>query len=104
MAWYLKYYRHVECGVAWKDSWSCACNDRCPACGAEIEPYEWDDLTVTTAETDGKWVVSVSRHDAERSPDYVLRVFDRKQSAEEFAIGETLRLAQKVGANPLSNL
>jgi transcription initiation factor IIE alpha subunit len=23
----------------WLDEWSCTCNDRCPRCHAEIEPY-----------------------------------------------------------------
>lgn len=35
-------YRH--CGVEWADDWSCQCNDECPVCGAEIEPYESEDL------------------------------------------------------------
>jgi hypothetical protein len=31
-------YRH--CKIEWDDEWSCACNDECPQCGAEIEPYD----------------------------------------------------------------
>jgi hypothetical protein len=31
------YYRH--CGTEWVDSWDSMCNDRCPVCGKEIEPY-----------------------------------------------------------------
>lgn len=27
------------CGETWEDQWSCACNDRCPSCNKEIEPY-----------------------------------------------------------------
>ncbi len=38
---FTNYYRH--CGVEWQDTWSCACNDECPKCGGEIEPYEWDE-------------------------------------------------------------
>ncbi len=34
-------YRH--CGVEWSDTWTCACNDECPVCGKEIEPYEVED-------------------------------------------------------------
>jgi hypothetical protein len=30
---------YVHCQVEWKDEWSCACNDRCPECNSEIEPY-----------------------------------------------------------------
>jgi uncharacterized protein with PIN domain len=35
---FVNHYRH--CGQEWSDEWSCACNDRCPVCNAEIEPYE----------------------------------------------------------------
>lgn len=28
--------------VTWSDEWSCMCNDRCPTCGAEIEPEDSD--------------------------------------------------------------
>lgn len=24
----------------WEDVWTCMCNDRCPCCNSEIEPYE----------------------------------------------------------------
>lgn len=41
---YINYYRHTDCpvkpGVEWWDQWSCACNDRCPECNAEIEPWK----------------------------------------------------------------
>ena len=33
------YYRCPYDGTKWTDEWSCACDDRCPACRAEIEPY-----------------------------------------------------------------
>lgn len=40
---YINRYQHLDCpqqpGIKWSDQWSCACNDRCPACRAEIEPY-----------------------------------------------------------------
>ena len=29
---------------AWEDEWSCMCNDKCPSCNAEIEPYKSKDL------------------------------------------------------------
>jgi len=35
---YRNRYRH--CGQDWGDTWSCACNDKCPVCNAEIEPFE----------------------------------------------------------------
>lgn len=39
---FLNYYRH--CDTEWTDAWSCMCNDKCPVCGAEIEPFESEDL------------------------------------------------------------
>ena len=41
------FYEH--CGQQWEDIWSCTCNDECPVCGAEIEPYKSEDLA-----TDGE--------------------------------------------------
>lgn len=41
---YLNHYCHKDCpqqpDIEWTDAWYCMCNDRCPACGAEIEPYD----------------------------------------------------------------
>ena len=34
---YTNHYFH--CGVQWDDTWSCQCNDECPVCHGEIEPY-----------------------------------------------------------------
>lgn len=28
----------------WVDEWSCTCNDRCPVCNAEVEPYESEEV------------------------------------------------------------
>ena len=39
---YANYYRH--CDQIWIDTWSCKCNDRCPVCNREIEPYFSKDL------------------------------------------------------------
>lgn len=30
---------YVHCQQDWDDEWSCMCNDRCPVCNYEIEPY-----------------------------------------------------------------
>lgn len=30
---------YFHCGEHWIDSHDCMCNDRCPVCRAEIEPY-----------------------------------------------------------------
>lgn len=40
------HYRHYDCSVdrraAWNDTWSCAVNGPCPACGIkEIVPVAW---------------------------------------------------------------
>jgi len=40
---YTDHYFH--CGTEWTDDWDCMCNDRCPVCNGEIEPYysvDWD--------------------------------------------------------------
>lgn len=29
----------VHCGTQWSDDAECMCNDRCPVCNHEIEPY-----------------------------------------------------------------
>ena len=34
-------YRH--CGTEWTQEHSAACNDRCPKCNREIEPFEVED-------------------------------------------------------------
>jgi len=43
MAWYRKFYR-CPCGHEWEDEWDCLCNDRCPNCNAEIEPYAHEEV------------------------------------------------------------
>ena len=39
---YTSFYRCDDCDVEWDSEWSCACNDECPECGAEIEPYDYE--------------------------------------------------------------
>lgn len=41
---YLNYYECSECGARWEDEWDCACNDKCPDCNAEIEPYKSEEI------------------------------------------------------------
>jgi len=36
---YRNRYR-CPCGEEWEDEWECMCNDRCPRCNLEIEPFE----------------------------------------------------------------
>ena len=33
------FYTCASCGTDWEDFWDSACNDHCPECDAEIEPY-----------------------------------------------------------------
>src|ERR1700683_4165050 len=35
---FLNRYRCPNDDTEWEDRWSCQCNDKCPTCGAEIEP------------------------------------------------------------------
>ena len=41
---FLNQYRCPDDGTEWSDEWSCACNDRCPTCDKEIEPYESEEI------------------------------------------------------------
>ena len=41
---YVNYYRCSNDGHEWQDEWDSMCNDRCPVCNAEIEPYDSDAL------------------------------------------------------------
>ncbi len=100
MAWFRKSYWCDECEVGWTDEWSCACNDRCPECDAEIEPFEAEDLSVQVElrEEAKLWVVLVSPPAAEHKPAYVQTCFTRKQEADAFAAEETQRLGELMQA------
>ncbi len=41
--WFINYYK-CTCGYQWQDEWDCTCNDRCPECNKEIEPYESEEI------------------------------------------------------------
>lgn len=41
---YINYYQCPDCNVLWEDIWTSMCNDRCPSCNKEIEPYASKDL------------------------------------------------------------
>jgi hypothetical protein len=38
------YYRCPHDGTKWHDAWYHRCNDRCPVCDTEIEPYFGEDI------------------------------------------------------------
>ena len=43
----VQYENHYKCpydGAEWADVWDCACNDKCPQCNAEIEPFKSEKL------------------------------------------------------------
>jgi hypothetical protein len=48
---FLNRYR-CPCGHKWADVWSCACNDKCPNCNREIEPYQSTEVEDEDGETD----------------------------------------------------
>lgn len=50
---FLNFYRCPNDGTQWEDEWSCMCNDRCPVCNKEIEPYLSEDITKNVTD-DGK--------------------------------------------------
>jgi hypothetical protein len=37
-----------EDGTRWMMEWFCPCNDRCPTCDEEIEPFKVEDITSQT--------------------------------------------------------
>ena len=38
----VNHYEHCE--TTWTEQWSCACDDKCPACGASVSPFQSDEL------------------------------------------------------------
>lgn len=100
MAWFRNFYRHDEWNARWVDEWSCACDDRCPVCDAEIEPYDFLDLSVQVEpDQNGKrWIVVVSPPTAEDVPQYVGTRFDQKHDAQAFAERERRRLDERACA------
>ena len=45
---YRNFYTCSECHHSWQDVWDSTCNDRCPNCNAEIEPYRSEDIPQVT--------------------------------------------------------
>jgi len=41
---FLNFYRCSVDDTRWTNSWSSMCNDRCPTCGVEIEPFRSEDI------------------------------------------------------------
>jgi len=59
---YLNQYRCPYCQTEWEDGWDCGCNDRCPDCNKEIEPYESALLESESAETESPVDEPASTH------------------------------------------
>jgi hypothetical protein len=56
----MRYVNHYCCpddGAEWTMTWSCMCDDRCPTCGHEIEPYKSEEapMEVTTEPARYRW-------------------------------------------------
>ena len=41
---YNNYYHCPACDHDWEDQWDSMCNDRCPVCRSEIEPYTSEEV------------------------------------------------------------
>ena len=41
---FMNYYRCPICKHEWEDQWDATCNDKCPNCNKEIEPYKWENI------------------------------------------------------------
>lgn len=55
---WLNSYRCDDCSEEWDDEWSCKCDDRCPICDEEHEPYksEWNALSDHGEHTRAAWL------------------------------------------------
>ena len=52
--WYRKFYKCV-CGCEWEDEYDCICNDCCPECNTEMEPYDWEGIDGDETVDDSLW-------------------------------------------------
>ncbi len=97
------FYVHKDCpkqpGVRWDSTWSCMCNDHCPACDAEIEPESSEDLDdegeaafLAEAGADGSMDLRVSA--AAHTDDRVIEVaFDCTAWFQQASHEDVMRLA-----------
>lgn len=45
MAKFINFYQCPHCETAWNEESNYTCNDRCPKCGTETQPYESHDIS-----------------------------------------------------------
>ncbi len=67
---FINHYRCPDDETEWTDQWSCACNDRCPTCNKEIEPYESEEIAPP-----GEPLKSIDRHGPRKDARNALRKF-----------------------------
>jgi hypothetical protein len=86
MAWFLNFYRCVQCKRIWTDEWSCMCDDECPNCGAgDMSPFDSENLTELVAQEGNEFIAIYSPRSAEHKPNYrELGRFKTHAEAEEF--------------------
>jgi len=41
---FIIYYKCPYCETEWTDEWDFVCNDKCPKCNKEIEPYKHEEV------------------------------------------------------------
>jgi len=46
MSYFVNYYECPRCLTAWSSRDDCTCNDRCPDCNDEIEPYNSEEIPI----------------------------------------------------------
>ena len=61
-------YRHAACQTAWTSTWSCACDDECPACGAAVAAVDHAELCVIAQGDDGVWGLRQTPCDLQSQP------------------------------------
>lgn len=44
MLLFINHYYCEDCDEEWSSEWDCACDDHCPQCWREIEPFDSDEV------------------------------------------------------------
>ncbi|MCQ8180992.1 hypothetical protein U737_03350 [Methylomonas sp. LW13] len=86
---YLNQYRCPYCQTEWEDVWDCGCNDRCPNCNKEIEPYESALIEGESAETDLPVEEPASANDTAEGVDQLFMVSYEIDYVHRVSVGIT---------------